>query len=232
MRSKAASLPQSIVSWQFNTSTEGWSAQGFSPLRVESGNLVTASLGTGVLPSLSYRGNISLPKGLRMFMIRMRVPKSPLISDDLLDGQLQMYEGAKKTTLSFSAVTDGSFHDIQVNFPDNLSLRDIALTRISLEFPELVRRRDVSISIDSIQFALIVPLLLTPLPTRGVTGACIRGGCSGELCVSPDSPILDTICVFREEYACYQNATCERQPDDSCGWTPTADLSACLSTSQ
>jgi hypothetical protein len=37
-----------------------------------------------------------------------------------------------------------------------------------------------------------------------------------------------TTCEFRPEYACYQRATCERQPDGTCGFTPTPELTKCL----
>jgi hypothetical protein len=37
-----------------------------------------------------------------------------------------------------------------------------------------------------------------------------------------------TTCEFRPEYACYRDATCERQADGTCGWTETPELTACL----
>ena len=55
---------------------------------------------------------------------------------------------------------------------------------------------------------------------------CFVGGCSGQLC-SEDEGAIST-CEWREEYACYQSATCERQANGSCGWTATAELNACL----
>jgi hypothetical protein len=48
----------------------------------------------------------------------------------------------------------------------------------------------------------------------GNTG-CFRAGCSGELCAT--DPNLASDCLFRPEYACYQNATCERQANGQCG---------------
>jgi hypothetical protein len=62
-----------------------------------------------------------------------------------------------------------------------------------------------------------------PLP------ACARGGCSGQLCLEEGDDRVTT-CEWREEYACYDRATCERQGDGSCGWTPTDELEACLDT--
>lgn len=61
---------------------------------------------------------------------------------------------------------------------------------------------------------------------------CVKAGCSNQLCLSA----LDVAqggggsdCEWREEYACYQKAACEPQPDGTCGFTPTPALSACLS---
>ena len=60
---------------------------------------------------------------------------------------------------------------------------------------------------------------------RLADAACAPQGCSGELC--EDHTVFST-CDFRPEYACYATATCERQPDGACGWTPSPELDACL----
>lgn len=57
---------------------------------------------------------------------------------------------------------------------------------------------------------------------------CRTGGCSGELCLDPDDPNMVSACVFRPEYACYRNATCEPQASGTCGYTQTPELSSCL----
>ena len=59
-----------------------------------------------------------------------------------------------------------------------------------------------------------------------ITKSCFVGGCSGQVC-SDQEGVIST-CEWREEYACYRDATCEVQPDGNCGWTPTAALNACL----
>ncbi len=59
-----------------------------------------------------------------------------------------------------------------------------------------------------------------------VRGQCHPGGCSGQICT--DQPDIVTTCEWREEYACYQSATCERQPSGECGWTETDELRQCL----
>lgn len=55
---------------------------------------------------------------------------------------------------------------------------------------------------------------------------CFVGGCSGQVCSDQEGVI--TTCEWREEYACYREATCEVQTDGNCGWTQTAALQACL----
>lgn len=63
-------------------------------------------------------------------------------------------------------------------------------------------------------------------PTEG----CFVGGCSSQIC--SDQEGVASTCEFREEYACYQSAKCERQPSGQCGWTITPELSMCLSEAQ
>lgn len=76
----------------------------------------------------------------------------------------------------------------------------------------------------------VPPVSSEPQPAPGTSGAggCVVGGCSGELCTdASDEPAFST-CIYREEFACYKAATCERQNDGQCGWTQTTELKACL----
>jgi predicted secreted protein len=64
---------------------------------------------------------------------------------------------------------------------------------------------------------------------KGDSGkACVRAGCSGQLCVEESPDGMASTCEFLPVYACYQAATCERQTDGGCGFTPTAELAACV----
>lgn len=54
---------------------------------------------------------------------------------------------------------------------------------------------------------------------------CFKTGCSSEVCADRD---VVTACIFRPEFACYQKAMCERQRNGECGFTQTAELTACL----
>lgn len=62
----------------------------------------------------------------------------------------------------------------------------------------------------------------------GLTGAgCMRTGCSGHLCAPEGEPVMST-CIYKEEYACYRTAKCEKQSSGACGWTPSKELQSCL----
>lgn len=56
---------------------------------------------------------------------------------------------------------------------------------------------------------------------------CHKTGCSGTVCADHD---VMTTCQFRPEYACYHDATCERQADGQCGFRATPELTQCLSS--
>jgi len=56
---------------------------------------------------------------------------------------------------------------------------------------------------------------------------CVRAGCSDHLCVEEGMDIAST-CEWRPVYECYQQATCERQQNGQCGFTPTHELVECL----
>src|SRR6266850_739089 len=58
---------------------------------------------------------------------------------------------------------------------------------------------------------------------------CMKTGCSGAVCSDHD---VITTCEWRPEYACYQKATCERQPDGNCGFTRTRELTSCLAAAR
>lgn len=58
-------------------------------------------------------------------------------------------------------------------------------------------------------------------------GGCKVAGCSGQLCVEEGSDGIST-CEWRDQYACYRTATCQRQATGQCGWTQTQQLQSCL----
>ncbi len=76
--------------------------------------------------------------------------------------------------------------------------------------------------------ALRIPVTFEKTPTGDViptTKACVVSGCSGQIC--SDEQVMST-CEFKEAYACYKTARCERQTSGKCGWTETNELLSCL----
>jgi hypothetical protein len=67
-----------------------------------------------------------------------------------------------------------------------------------------------------------------PKSQPSASAGCVRGGCSSELCVEHGTEPSFSPCIYRNEYACYETARCERGPDGACGWVRTAELDACL----
>jgi hypothetical protein len=66
-----------------------------------------------------------------------------------------------------------------------------------------------------------------PDPTPAIT--CAPAGCSGTICAdAATAGDIMTTCEYRNEYACYQTATCEVQASGECGWTETTELTDCL----
>ena len=77
--------------------------------------------------------------------------------------------------------------------------------------------------------ATIKRLIDTPTTVQPLPSECIVTGCSSQICA--DEEVITT-CEYREEYACYQSATCEKQASGECGWTMTDELKECLTNAQ
>lgn len=101
-------------------------------------------------------------------------------------------------------------------------------------YPEQCRTPDGRLFVNEEVEQIVPPESGTTTPetkpdTKGTGAKCVRGGCSGQLCVSAaEAEGMVTTCEYRAEYACYNTAKCEVQSDGACGWTQTAELKACL----
>jgi hypothetical protein len=76
---------------------------------------------------------------------------------------------------------------------------------------------------ESVQIPVRFETKMADVPV--VSGGCVVSGCSSQVC---GEEIVTTDCMYREEYACYQKAKCERGQNGQCGWTLTPDINACL----
>ncbi len=133
-----------------------------------------------------------------------------------------------------------TFHEAKLNRRAEQDLASIDLTRVGASDEAIADAYEATTSADGILVAGThytekgpagrMPGLEAAQFYRKVTpraeAKCIVTGCSGQVCA--DEPTFTT-CEWRDEYACYDTAACERQKDGSCGWTPSAELDACLS---
>lgn len=71
--------------------------------------------------------------------------------------------------------------------------------------------------------------LIVQQVTPAVSAKCYVGGCSSQVCSDQEGAI--STCEWKQEYACFKTAKCERQQNGQCGWTQTSTLKACLSAS-
>lgn len=125
-----------------------------------------------------------------------------------------------KVTNNESAVQVVTGQDLQVDKADMGSSKSITLISV-------LPSRTLSSEIPKSNYQ--VQVLINDKVSMPQAPSCVRGGCSGQLCVSAedvDSAI--TTCEYRAEYACYQAATCEVQATGECGFTKTDELNSCL----
>lgn len=184
-----------------------------------------------------YDGTVMTPKQSGVFMLTFSPDNTFQVSTDCnaLSGRYtlrgfsltfdeiittEMYcEGSQDSAF---AQTLSEVHAYAVTERGDLELR-FAKSGVAT-FTDIETRVDTETSTSTpVQDAPVV----TPTPTPVAKG-CFVGGCSNELCSESDDMV--STCIWREEFACYQNATCERQPTGKCGWTKTPELNACINT--
>ncbi len=69
-------------------------------------------------------------------------------------------------------------------------------------------------------------------PQASAAAGCAIGGCSGEVCSDVSSDPIVSACIYKEEFACYKTARCEKQAGGTCGWTRTDALMTCLANAK
>lgn len=90
----------------------------------------------------------------------------------------------------------------------------------------LILKKDNPSALPENDDALEIPLVFSKVTTSEVA-KCFVTGCSGQIC--SDEEVMTT-CEYKERYACYKQATCERKSTGQCGWTETETLRQCLHT--
>lgn len=120
----------------------------------------------------------------------------------------------------------GGYVYIQTDTVAIISDQDISPVDITSDEFANDEREDETVTEPAVHPSPATPPNIVVTPPASKT--CYVGGCSGQLCT--DNQDMVSTCEWREEYACYQTATCAVQADGECGWTPTTELNACLAT--
>jgi len=98
----------------------------------------------------------------------------------------------------------------------------------------LILRKDNPSGLPEHDDAIEIPVLFRDTPKESAEedietgrerGGCMVTGCNGQVCADGD---VITTCEYKSEFACYEQAVCERQDDGHCGWTLTAAVGRCL----
>jgi hypothetical protein len=71
-----------------------------------------------------------------------------------------------------------------------------------------------------------------PDKTSTLGPGCKIGGCSGEICQNETDEDTVSTCIYKEEFACYKTARCEKQSAGNCGWTLTDELKTCINNAR
>ena len=92
---------------------------------------------------------------------------------------------------------------------------------LNMVFMKTVRILLLSVLLVVLSFALSTNVSAKP--------NCVVGGCSGEICTDIKSEPRASICIYREEYACFKYAKCEVLENGECGWQFNEDYNECVS---
>jgi hypothetical protein len=117
---------------------------------------------------------------------------------------------------------------ISTNYAEREAVRQATVIEVAPEINyESTTTTDTTTNLES---EPATPVDIAPIepakPVSTETGGCYIGGCSSQIC--SDSQEVMSTCEWRDSYACYREATCERQTNGSCGWTESTELSQCL----
>lgn len=91
----------------------------------------------------------------------------------------------------------------------------------------LVLEKDNPSGLPEFADAVSLPVRLMKESVAREFDGCVITGCSREVC--SDAEVV-TPCIYRESYACYAKAICERGSGGTCGWRQTPELTQCIAS--
>ena len=160
-------------------------------------------------PQLVAYGNVFIQTGETIAfpdvtVTLLRIPEDSRCASDVTC----MWAGTLKA--EFLVVVGSKQSTTSIELGKSATINNVTLTLISASpYPKSTKQIDS----DKSRLTLSVQKKITANPTpppKPVQAACYVGGCSGEIC--SDQKDMASNCIYREEFACYRNTTCERQP--------------------
>jgi hypothetical protein len=177
----------------------------------------TTPSGSDSSPSTIAYGRVTLKVGETASFKDISITPTKVSEDSRCPKDVQCIQaGTVKVVLNISSGLGRSTETILLG-------KSITTEAENIEFVSAIPDRLTNKTISQSEYRLTFDVTKRSAPL----GKCYVGGCSGQIC--SDQPGAISTCEFRAEYACYKDATCERQSNGKCGWTETNELSMCLS---
>lgn len=170
-------------------------------------------------------GNVTLKVGETARFKGLSVKAISIEEDSRCPTDVQcVWAGTVRVKIQVVSGMGTSTSVVTLNQPFTTEVERITLTSV---MPNTHSQTQISAG----DYRLVFNVVLRPVPSAGNPPAkCYIGGCSAQLCT--DQPDAMSTCEYKESYACYKTAVCERQTNGQCGWTQTPQLAACLASSQ
>ncbi|HYE23383.1 MAG TPA: hypothetical protein VEA92_02980 [Candidatus Paceibacterota bacterium] len=174
-------------------------------------------------PQVRQYGEVTLALGESALFENLRVTPLSIIEDSRCPTDVQCIQaGTVRADVEIVSGMGTSTNTITLGNSVTTEAEEVLFASVA---PETRSGQDIAEGDYRLTFFIEERDIATPTPTPAPT-TCYVGGCSMHLC--SDRPDIVSTCEYRESYACYRGATCERQPSGECGWTETNELKACL----
>ncbi len=202
--------------------------------------IVIAAVVLAVIASVAFyfygRENVSAPAGndksnlIKVFNVSPdQAVKSPLLVEGEARGYwyfeasfpIRMFDAnGKELGVAVAQAKDEWMTESFVPFSTTINF-----TKPTTSNGFLVLQKDNPSGLPEHDDELRVPVKFADFSAKPIAKQCVVSGCSGQVCGEES---VTTTCEYREEYACYKSAQCERQANGECGWTETSELRLCL----
>jgi hypothetical protein len=176
-----------------------------------------------LLPQVRATGNVTLALGETAKFENISITPELITEDSrCAKGNTCIWAGTVRVSVEVTTASSSILRNIGLKESATTTTSKITLLAVD-PFP--VARQQIASSAYRFTFN-VIPYIKPAPPTFVKTPVCYVGGCSKEVC--SEDPYQVSSCIYKNEFACYKTATCERQPTGQCGWTETPALQMCI----